>query len=69
MRYVAPGLYPAIRGSTPRGRTYNMNIGRYEKGRFRFHIVFDINLIYILKCKLKTHLTDDEDSVRDTEVV
>ncbi len=21
MRYVAPGLYPAIRGSTPRGRT------------------------------------------------
>lgn len=22
MRFVAPGLYPAIRGSTPRGRIY-----------------------------------------------
>lgn len=33
MRYVAPGLYPAIRGSTPRGvpkKYYSGGIGRHK---------------------------------------
>ena len=31
MRYVAPGLYPAIRGSTPRGRTSDVGYDIYAE--------------------------------------